>query len=283
MIDVRKWGEYDYIKIPTSQCIDCMQYNTQTTLPKTELTFIGEPIFEKEMEKTSSVSISSNGISIGGIVKDNKLFDDNFIVFPNGVNKGIDIDCLIPINHNEIKKCEIKVDKPNNIIGGKNMNELLNLYKRNKANEITKKYDIIADELLKDDSIVKAAKEYNEKIRTNLLDKEQAEALVIDIERVTESRTKELLKENNIRMGKEILELENFIDTINAHLDMTDTFEQKQEILRAYGIINENGILKKQEKNIVMIVDDIKENTENKIAEAIYEQSKVKKMSKRSK
>ena len=144
------------------------------------------------------------------------------------------------------------------------MNELLNLYKKNKANEITKKYDIIADKLLKDDSIVKAAKEYNEKIRTNLLDKEQAEALVIDIERVTESRTKELLKENNIRMGEEMLELENFIDMVNAHLDMTDTFEQKQEILRAYGIIDENGILKKQEKNIVMIVDDIEKN---KVAE----------------
>lgn len=265
MIDGRKWGEYDYIKIPTSQCIDCMQYNTQTTLPKTELTFIGEPIFEKEMEKTSSVSISSNGISIGGIVKDNKLFDD-FLVYPDGVDKGININCLIPNKE---------------MIGGKNMNELLNLYKKNKANKIVKEYDKKADEILGRDEIVKVAKEYNTKIEMLISDKSKTEHLKIDIERAKTSLTEISLKENYNEMNKKILELDNFIDTVNAHLDMTDTFEQKQQILKSYGIINDAGTLKSEDTNLVKEeIINVKVAEEKPIEKPIEEPIKKSKRSK---
>ena len=238
-----KWAKYDYIKIPTKNCIEFTEKYGDGYVDKNELIFIGEPIWEKEMEKNTYADINSSGISIGGIVKDNKLFDDNFIVFQDGVNKGIDIDCLMPNNHNAIKKCEIKVDKPNNIIGGKNMNKLLEIYKIKRIEEIDDKYSELRKGILQHDPLVQAAEEYNKKLEENLEDKTLVEEYKLNPERRVTTASKNILNDIEYKHEKEWEQIDDLLKTIQAHLDMADTFEQKQQILINYGIINSNGRL----------------------------------------
>lgn len=50
--NLKMFNDYDYIKIPTKNCLNIeRESNSINTISKTELAFIGEPIFENKKEK----------------------------------------------------------------------------------------------------------------------------------------------------------------------------------------------------------------------------------------
>ncbi len=231
-----KWKEYDYVKIPTKNCVEFTEEydNGYYSGISYKLEFLGEPIFEKEIEKTSSVSINSNGISIGGIVKDDKLFDDY-----------VDSCCsVLKDNNSKLTRTTIKVDNTNKNMEGENkMNELLNIYKRNEIDKIDKKYNEIKEDVLRNDEIVKAAEDYNIALKNNICDESLIYEYKISTDRIISTASKNELIDIEIEHEKECQNICDFIKMVQSHLDITDNFEQKQEILKAYHIINNDGTL----------------------------------------
>lgn len=201
--------EFDYIKIPTKNCIDFeTSCENPYALPKNNLSFVGNPIFEKENKKENKKEKEKN-----------KIMD------------------------------------------------LLKLYEEYQMQIIEKKYDKQIDELLEIDPLVLAANEYNEKIKL-LIDNEEIQMnYLLDVERVI---TKENANERNkiIRLIKEEKrKITEKIEIVRAHLELAETFLEKQQILKTYNIIDENGKL---------IVDNIEEEPKIKV-DNIKEEPKIKK------
>lgn len=118
--------------------------------------------------------------------------------------------------------------------------ELLRLYKENEIAKIDKKYDEEMDELLAIDKFVIKAKEYNKFIEENTNKIYER----IDEEKVLEETT---IKERDTiidKMKSEKRKLNNLIDMLECHLELAQTFEEKQNLLKLYGIVNEEGKLK---------------------------------------
>ena len=198
--------EFDYIKIPTKNCIDFeTSCENPYALPKNNLSFVGNPIFEKEYKKEN---------------KENK-------------------------KEKEKKK----------------IMELLELYEKFQTENIEKSFDKQIDEILEKDELVQAAKEYNQ--RLNLLeDNVRKERLKLDIERVltVETQNEVNIIKNTIREAT--YKLKDKCNIIKAHLELADTFEEKQAILKSYNVIDENdklNILSQEEENIA---DEINEKLE---------------------
>lgn len=200
--------EFDYIKIPTKNCIDFeTSCENPYALPKNNLSFVGNPIFEKENKENKKEK------------EKNKIMD------------------------------------------------LLKLYEEYQIQIIEKKYDKQIDELLEIDPLVLAANEYNEKIKL-LIDNEEIQMnYLLDVERVI---TKENANERNkiIRLIKEEKrKITEKIEIVRAHLELAETFLEKQQILKTYNIIDENGKL---------IVDNIEEEPKIKKEEPKIKKKKIK-------
>ena len=63
--------------------------------------------------------------------------------------------------------------------------------------------------------------------------------------KLQEKATLEKLGELEEKTDIEYCELEKLINEINAQLNMCETYEQKQNILKVYNVIDKNGILVK--------------------------------------
>lgn len=183
--------EFDYIKIPTKNCIDFeTSYENPYALPKNNLSFVGNPIFEKENKK------------------------------------------------------ENKKEKEKNKIM-----ELLDLYEKFQIENIKKSFDKQIEQLLEKDPLVLAAKKYNEEIKLLVDDEEQQQINLLDIERMLTQGTKN--ERNNIlkQIKEATYKLKDKCAIIKAHLELADTFEEKQEILKSYNVIDKNGKLNVLDNN----------------------------------
>lgn len=130
----------------------------------------------------------------------------------------------------------------------KKIMELLELYERFQTENIEKSFDKQMDEILEKDELVQAAKEYNQ--RLNLLeDNVRREHLKLDIERVLTTETQNEVNKIRNTIKVATYKLKDKCNIIKAHLELADTFEEKQEILKSYNVIDKNGKLNVLDNN----------------------------------
>ena len=130
----------------------------------------------------------------------------------------------------------------------KKIMELLELYERFQTENIEKSFDKQMDEILEKDELVQAAKEYNQ--RLNLLeDNVRKLHFELDIERVLTTETQNEVNKIRKTIKEATYKLKDKCNIIKAHLELADTFEEKQAILKSYNVIDENGRLNVLDNN----------------------------------
>ena len=138
----------------------------------------------------------------------------------------------------------------------KKIMELLELYEDYQIRIIENEFDKETDELLEKDELVKAAKEYNQ--RLNLLeDEEKIHRYTLDIERVLTISTQNEMNKIIAKIKKAKNKLTDKCRIIRAHLELADTFEEKQAILKNYNVIDENGRLNVLDNNCEKEVTEV--------------------------
>lgn len=220
-IDFNHW---DYLKIPKDAIVNIDREISPYELCRSEITFVGEPIFEKENKKE---------------------------------------------NKNKNKKEKEK----------KKIMELLELYERFQTENIEKSFDKQMEKLLEKDELVQATKEYNQ--RLNLLeDEEKIHRYTLDIERVLTISTQNEMNKITEKIKEAKNKLTDKCRIIKAHLELADTFEEKQEILKSYNVIDENGklnILSQEEENVEEIHKKIADEINTKVEALDLPEEKVRK------
>ena len=129
------------------------------------------------------------------------------------------------------------------IIKGDNnnmMNEILKIYEEKQLRKINKKYDDLEQSIKQTDERYKVWLEC-----TTTLDKLYAEDKIVSFAHANIELSKDTKKKlRTMVYDKREEELRKFYSKkaeVNAQLSMCETYDQKQEILRRYNIINKNG------------------------------------------
>ena len=121
----------------------------------------------------------------------------------------------------------------------KTMNNILDIYGDRKREKINKHYEQLMEQTKLADERYVIFKDCS-----NKLDKLYKEDGIITnylVEPRLAEKTKKHLEELAELREEEYCKLDNKIKEVNAQLSMCETYDQKQEILRIYNIINKNG------------------------------------------
>ena len=121
----------------------------------------------------------------------------------------------------------------------KTMNNILDIYGDRKREKINKHYEQLMEQTKLADERYVIFKDCS-----NKLDKLYKEDGIITnhlVEPRLAEKTKKHLEELAELREEEYCKLDNKIKEVNAQFSMCETYEQKQEILRRYNIINKNG------------------------------------------
>lgn len=121
----------------------------------------------------------------------------------------------------------------------KTMNNILDIYGDRKREKINKHYEQLMEQTKLADERYVIFKDCS-----NKLDKLYKEDGIITnylVEPRLTEKTKKHLEELAELRKEEYCKLDNKIKEVNAQLSMCETYDQKQEILRKYNIINKNG------------------------------------------
>ena len=120
------------------------------------------------------------------------------------------------------------------------MNEILEIYEEKQLRKINKKYDDMEQSIKLSDERYKVWLEC-----TTTLNKLYAEDKIVSFAHTNIELSEDTKKKlRTIVYDKREEELRKFhfkIAEVNAQLNMCETYDQKQEILRRYNIINKNG------------------------------------------
>ena len=137
-------------------------------------------------------------------------------------------------------------DNPHNrdyIIKGEKqnmMNEILEIYEEKQLRKINKKYDDLEQSIKKTDERYKVWLECTTKL--NKLYKEDKIVSFahpnIELSEDTKKKLREMVYD---KREEELRKFYSKKAEVNAQLSMCETYDQKQEILRRYNIINKNG------------------------------------------
>lgn len=130
-----------------------------------------------------------------------------------------------------------------NIIKGEKQNMMsgiLEIYKERRMGKINKKYDDMEEAIKQSDPRYKMWKECVDKLselykEDRVLTTEHFAPIKLSNECL------EKLNENHNMRCKEFSDLSDKVNEVQAQLSMCETYEQKQDILRTYKIIKENG------------------------------------------
>ena len=256
--------DYDYIRIPKERILSYSMSSQEYRCPvETEIRFVGEPILEKvniettpygsiTTTKNSSISINNNGICMRSSISDEE--------FKKLLNGRLDANDYCTLNELKNNKME----------GKKDMNKLLEIYKIKRIEEIDDKYSELRKGILQHDPLVQAAEEYNKKLEENLEDKTLVEEYKLNPERRVTTASKNILNDIEYKHEKEWEQIDDLLKTIQAHLDIADTFEQKQQILINYGIINSNGRLNINKEEVKEEIKYAVEKQPKKVAKKMF-------------
>lgn len=129
--------------------------------------------------------------------------------------------------------------------------QILNLYAENRREKIQEKFLKEKEEILKADKYEKTRRKCADMIDKLYKELNNGVSYYENHNKVfkwaegklQEKETIEKLGELEEKTDIEYCELEKLINEIMAQLNMCETYEQKQKVLRNYNVIDENGIL----------------------------------------
>jgi hypothetical protein len=130
-------------------------------------------------------------------------------------------------------KVEFKENKKMNI-------KLLDIYYEKESKKLHEKYESKADKLRMQDLRYSTLKSIEAVVKTNML--EEAVSVYPNSIKLNDDIEQEIRKAYN-ELNKKETELCKLCNEINAQLEMCETYEQKQEILKRYKVINEKGTI----------------------------------------
>jgi hypothetical protein len=130
-------------------------------------------------------------------------------------------------------KIEIKENKKMNI-------KLLDIYYEKESKKLHEKYENKAEKLRMQDLRYSTLKSIEAVVKTKEL--EEAVSVYPNSIKLNDYIGQEIRKVYN-ELSKKETELRMLCDEINAQLEMCETYEQKQEILKRYKVINEKGTI----------------------------------------
>ncbi len=130
-------------------------------------------------------------------------------------------------------KVEIKENKKMNI-------KLLDIYYEKESKKLHEKYENKAEKLRMQDLRYSTLKSIQAVVKTNSL--EEAVSVYPNSIKLNDYIEQEIRKVYN-ELNKKEIELDILCNEINAQLEMCETYEQKQEILKRYKVINEKGTI----------------------------------------
>ena len=115
--------------------------------------------------------------------------------------------------------------------------DILDIYKKKKMNEIGEKTNTAIETLVEEDVDVKVLKETVERIKNRNKDKDR---YIPDLcyNLYVDNETNEKIKIINEERDTMVKELNEKIQEVKALLELTDTFQEVQGILKEYGIID---------------------------------------------
>ena len=210
--------------------------------------WIDKPITTADLDKSYNGTNSATDFNIDAIAfLSNKSLVNDAILY--GCGEIIDWDW--DINN---PQCDDQMDTYNysmlgiryhidDIIKGDNnnmMNEILKIYEEKQLRKINKKYDDLEQSIKQTDERYKVWLEC-----TTTLDKLYAEDKIVSFAHANIELSEDTKKKlRTMVYDKREEELRKFYSKkaeVNAQLSMCETYDQKQEILRRYNIINKNG------------------------------------------
>lgn len=150
-----------------------------------------------------------------------------------------------------------------------NIMEILDLYVNNQISNIQIITDEKINQILKEDKIFKIIEEANLKIKELLGEEEDVKYITTMREEIIEEKTKKeikKIKQEATNMRENIYKLQEEVATMLA---IAETYEQRIGILKAYNIVDENGVLVKPQ-NIVETFKNLK-NMTNKITNLVVD------------
>ena len=118
--------------------------------------------------------------------------------------------------------------------------KLLDIYYEKESKKLHEKYENKAEKLRMQDLRYSTLKSIEAVVKTNRL--EDAVSVYPNSINLDDDIKQEIRKVYN-ELNKKETELSMLCDEIHAQLEMCETYEQKQEILKRYKVINEKGTI----------------------------------------
>lgn len=164
-----------------------------------------------------------------------RICDNNMISCTQNIQDYKDKNLTLVFLDDIIDRKEMKVEE------NKKMNiKLLDIYYEKESKKLHEKYENKAEKLRMQDLRYSTLKSIEAVVKTNRL--EEVVSLYPNSIKLNDDIEQEIRKVYN-ELDKKESELRRLCDEINAQLEMCETYEQKQEILKRYKVINEKGTI----------------------------------------
>lgn len=129
-------------------------------------------------------------------------------------------------------------EEPNNM--KENYMKILEIYKERRSEKINKKYDDMENAIKQSDPRYKVWKDCVDKL-SELYKEDQVPTTDHFAPVKLSDETLKKLNTNHLIRCEDLNDLSDKVNEVQAQLSMCETYEQKQDILRTYKIIKENG------------------------------------------
>lgn len=119
------------------------------------------------------------------------------------------------------------------------MNGILEIYAEKRRNKINKKYDDMENVIKRCDPRYKVWRECVDTL-VKMYEEDNNHDFLLSTVKITIETAKKVRANDKLRT-QELNDLSDKLNEVQAQLSMCETYEQKQDILRTYKIIKENG------------------------------------------
>ena len=249
--DIEDNYERVLLRLHSGELAGIVDNNTHQLQVLRKTHWIDKAITTADLDKSYNGTNSATDFNIDAIafLSDKSLVNDA-ILYGRDENIDWDWDINNPQCDDQMDACNYSMlgiryhmTEIDDIIKGDNnnmMNEILEIYEEKQLRKINKKYDDLEQLIKQTDERYKVWLEC-----TTTLDKLYAEDKIVSFAHANIELSEDTKKKlRTMVYDKREEELRKFYSKkaeVNAQLSMCETYDQKQEILRRYNIINKNG------------------------------------------
>lgn len=142
---------------------------------------------------------------------------------------------------------------------GENNMKLLEIYKKMKLEKIDKKYSELIEKERENDNIHKIIKDAENKINALLNKNDKDERICLGGYHLLEASTSKVISALQSKHAQEEDDFIAFLEEVNARLELCDNSEEsKINVLKKYGILDNEGRIKKEQEKPSISIPAIK-------------------------